>query len=547
MDGAAQTLARTEQDLKIPTGLRVLFATAVVLLMGAALLLGLLPANVDGGAFAATVAYWSAAVFAVSAFVYAVFVSRGAERVFWGLLGGGFVLRVLARTLQGAFSGLDLHHVLSLSDPVYVLSRVLLLSALLWMAAHTVRNVTPLATLNTLSLVISSGLLIWYFMLGSVAAEQEMGRPLVALVVLFGPVCDIGLLYLALTILSTGRRPPFTGFLLSAISVFVILDALRLRVQPFEKLPFGVSEFGDWPKLLWAFGIILLGLTAAKGASESFVQQLEIGPRGVYAFWLGPLSPPIHYSLLLVWGAFNPPLPRYVLLGGAALMLCLALRLSVSSGYSRKLRLEVERLVKRRERRTVSEELHDTLKQSVYSTALLLATYRKAREKKSPAAAEEILDRAVHASREANHRISRPIEEMRVLSSEPESDIVALLRRLGDEVHRYFGVKVHEDLRADLDVLDAEERATAYRIAGEALWNAAKHSGARNVWIESGEEGSTFSVGVRDDGSGLDADGPAEGIGFSLMRSRARETGAILEVGSQPGKGTLVRVSFEKG
>jgi signal transduction histidine kinase len=360
-------------------------------------------------------------------------------------------------------------------------------------------------------------------------------------------VCDIGLLYLALTILSTSRRPPFTGFLLSAIGVFVILDALRLRVQPFEKLPFGVSEFGDWPKLLWALGIILLGLTAAKGASESFVQQLEIGPRGVYAFWLGPLSPLIHYGLLLVWGAFYPPLPRYVLLGGAALMLCLALRLSVSSGYIRKLRREVERLVKKRERSTISEELHDTLKQSVYSTALLLATYRKAREKKSLVAAEEILDRAVHASREANHRISRPIEEMRVLSSEPESDIVALLRRLGDEVRRYFGVAVHEDLRADLDVLDVEERAAAYRIAGEALWNAAKHSGAKNVWIESEEMGRIFSVGVRDDGRGMDAGEPSEGVGFSIMRSRAQEAGGTFEVDSQPGKGTLVRVSFEKG
>lgn len=503
--------------------------------------------GVGSGVFATTVAYWSAVVFAASAFMYASLVSRGAERVFWVLLGSGVVLRVLARTLQGWSADLDLHPVFTLGDPVYVIARVLLLSALLWMAAHTVRNMTPLAALNTLSLAISSGLLIWYFMLGPLATEAGWEHPLVALVVLLGPVCDVGLLYLAFTIFSAGRQPPFMGFMLAAIGVLVLLDTLRLRIQPFEKLPFGVSEFGEWPKLLWAFAIILLGLTAAQGASESFVQQLEVRPIGVYAFWLGPLSPPVHYSLLLTWGAFNPPLPRYVLLGGVALMLCLALRLSVSSGYIRKLRREVERLVERRERSAVSEELHDTLKQSVYSTALLLATYRKAREKKSPAEAEKILERAVQASREANHRISRPIEELRVLALEPESDVAALLRRLGGEVRRYFGVRVHEDFRADLNALDAEERAAAYRIAGEALWNAAKHARAKNVWIESGREGSTFTVGVRDDGRGLDPDGSPTGVGFSMMRSRARESGGTFEVDSQSGEGTLVRVSFKKG
>ena len=233
-------------------------------------------------------------------------------------------------------------------------------------------------------------------------------------------------------------------------------------------------------------------------------------------------------------------------------MVCLALRLAAVSGYGRKLRLEGERLAKEEERRDMAEELHDTLKQSIYGTALLLNSYRKVREKRGEAAAEEVLDRAIEASREANHRVSRPIEELRALRMGPGSDFAALLRGLREDVQGYFGTEVHEDLRADLSVLDAEELAAAYRIVGEALWNAAKHSGAQNAWIESRREDSSVWLGVRDDGRGLDteyeeaAEESSAGLGLSLMRDRAERTGGSLEVASSPGEGTTVKVRFRK-
>lgn len=555
MDAPVRALESTRRALKAPSGLRAFFAVVVFLWASAALLLWLFSPSFTGGIFVAVVAYWAAAIFAGGALAYAALASRGAERFFWALLAGGLILRLAAQALRGGLPRFDLlPPVLALNDVVYGLSYGFLFLALLWMVTRTLRYVTPLAVLDTVSVAISSGLLIWYFALGPASAEAGLEGPVEVLMVLAGPVCNVGLLYLALVIFSADRKPPFASLLLATAVAFVVAEAIGLGVRPFEPRPFGPFEFSGWVELFWALGVILLGLTALRGASQSFIQQQrEISPRRVYAFWLGPLSPILHYGLLLVWGALNQPLPQYVLFGGAVLLVCLALRLSVVSGYSRKLRLDVERLVEKRERNTISEELHDTLKQSVYSTALLLGTYRKVREKKGPEAAEEVLDRAIDASREANHRISQPIEELRVLSSEPGSDIIALLRRLSDEVRRYFGVEVHEELQADLDVLNTEELAAAYRIVGEALWNAAKHSGAQNAWIESGREDSFVWVGVRDDGSGLnteDEEGGGEssaGLGLSLMRDRAEKTGGSLEVTSSPGEGTTVKVWYRKG
>lgn len=84
-------------------------------------------------------------------------------------------------------------------------------------------------------------------------------------------------------------------------------------------------------------------------------------------------------------------------------------------------------------------------------------------------------------------------------------------------------------------------------MVSEALWNAAKHSGAQNVWVESRREGSVFFVRVRDDGRGFPAEDPPVGLGLSLMRARAKEAGADLHVTSEPGRGTTVQLSFEEG
>ena len=532
---------------------RPLLFVVLILWSGAALLFWLSSSPV-GEVFAVKVAYWASVLFTAGALAYAALRASWAGRVFWSLLLAGLLLRLVGETGQSGLPFFNLlPPVVALNDVSYAVSYALLFFALLWLAAHTVKNVTPLAALDTLGVAISSGLLIWYFVLGPASVEEGLEGPREVLRVLTGPVCDVGLLYLVLVAAAADRRPPFVNTLLAAATVFVVAEGFRLRMSPFEMRPFDPVGFGGWPELVWTLGVALLGVTALRGASRNFVpQRLEVNPRRVSYFWLGPLSPLAHYGFLLAWGAFHPPLPSYALLGGAALMVCLALRLAAVSGYGRKLRLEGERLAKEEERRDMAEELHDTLKQSIYGTTLLLNSYRKVREKKGPEAAEEVLDRAIEASKEANHRVSRPIEELRALRMGPGSDFAALLRGLREDVQGYFGMEVHEDLRADLGVLDAEELAAAYRIVGEALWNAAKHSGAQNAWIESGWEASFVWVGVCDDGRGLDTEdeeGPGEssvGLGLSLMRDRAERTGGSLEVASSPSKGTTVKVMFRK-
>jgi PAS domain S-box-containing protein len=88
--------------------------------------------------------------------------------------------------------------------------------------------------------------------------------------------------------------------------------------------------------------------------------------------------------------------------------------------------------------------------------------------------------------------------------------------------------------------------AEILRIAGEALTNARRHSGARAIRVSTQSDGDRLRVDVSDDGAGFDPAQPtplAQSAGLRGIRERARLLGAALEIDSAAGRGTTVRLS----
>ena len=85
-----------------------------------------------------------------------------------------------------------------------------------------------------------------------------------------------------------------------------------------------------------------------------------------------------------------------------------------------------------------------------------------------------------------------------------------------------------------------EAAAELLRVVQEALINARRHSGARNVLVTLGAEGEGLVVEVADDGRGFGPGTPI-GVGSRSMRERAASLGGDLKVHSEPGSGTTVR------
>lgn len=86
------------------------------------------------------------------------------------------------------------------------------------------------------------------------------------------------------------------------------------------------------------------------------------------------------------------------------------------------------------------------------------------------------------------------------------------------------------------------------RIIQEALTNARKHSGTKATRVQLVRSAGFLSGVIEDDGVGFDPSMRSRGgfpqFGLAIMRERAESVGGTLEIDSQPGKGTRVRMEI---
>jgi two-component system sensor histidine kinase UhpB len=266
----------------------------------------------------------------------------------------------------------------------------------------------------------------------------------------------------------------------------------------------------------------------------------------VIVYWLGPLSPPLHFTFLLLWGALNPPLPAYVLAGCAMLLLYLAVRIGLVSSASKLLGQEREESARQSEQSRLLYEMHDTVKQNVHGISLTLRSALDAERRGDREEAREMFARAMAVSRGTEFQVSRPYDELSALRSESPPGTGDFLRQRLHKFEEYFGVKAHDDLQASLETLNPAETAALNRVAVEAFWNVAKHSDASNIYLESRQVGSVLIARIRDDGRGFDTKDPQPGLGLRYMRQRTAEVNANLDVISTPGRGTAIQIRFRR-
>jgi signal transduction histidine kinase len=509
-----------------------------------ALVFAFLPQGSEAKSVIATVFSLSTAAFAAVILLHAAPRAEGHERAFLRLMGLGMVCRLAGNSLWSASQHLGFGFVTPVApqDVAYAISYSLLVGAMLHLVALTTRRITLVSALDAGAVMLSVGTLAWYFVLGPAAAEAGLGSVREAVAALSQPVCDAALLFLGLVVASSQVRPRFSTFLNGGFLALLLADAAYLGLRSI-----GPYQSGNWPEMLWALGMILLGLTSTTSpAVPADPNVRRIQPWQMILYWLGPLSPPIHFTILLLWGAMNPPLPAYVLAGCAVLLLYMALRVGLVSSVSKHLGQEREESARIKEQGRLLYELHDTAKQEVHGISLTLRTALDTERRGNREEALEMFGRALAASREAEFRISRPYDELSALRGESPPGAADFLRQRLQKFEEYFGVKAHDDIQASLEVLNPAETAALLRVFVEAFWNAAKHSGASNMYLESRRVGSVLIIRVRDDGHGFDTGRPPQGLGLEYMRRRAGEVGADLDVISTPGRGTSVQVRFRK-
>ena len=189
------------------------------------------------------------------------------------------------------------------------------------------------------------------------------------------------------------------------------------------------------------------------------------------------------------------------------------------------------------ERRQLSHELHDSLCQQL-TGARLRATamsHRHVKDKDGPELAElaEILKTS---TREA-YKIARGLWPVEHGNSGPSLE--ALVRSIA----KTTGIRVTFNQNCPCDECMNENITALYRIAQEALTNAAKHAEAKNIHVQLNCcKASRIALTVSDDGVGRSASKNEDGgLGTSIMYHRAKVIGAQLTIEKSPLGGTVVR------
>ena len=113
------------------------------------------------------------------------------------------------------------------------------------------------------------------------------------------------------------------------------------------------------------------------------------------------------------------------------------------------------------------------------------------------------------------------------------------------ESARLAEARVSYETIGELPNLSPAVELTLYRVAQEALTNAAKHAGpTASVAVRLRSRKDSVELEVSDDGFGMRRNIPGTGTGLTGMRERVTALGGSLEAGSKPRGGFRVRAEI---
>lgn len=219
--------------------------------------------------------------------------------------------------------------------------------------------------------------------------------------------------------------------------------------------------------------------------------------------------------------SFTPAEDR--LLGQVADQAAIAAR---AHGLTLELRRARETLVRAREeeRLRLRRDLHDGLGPALAGTRRQLAV---ARSRLSDPDADPPLATALEVLADCTREVRRLVDDLRPAAL--DQGLGAAVRQRAEALFPEGRCAV--EARGSLTDLPAAVEVAAYRIATEALTNAAKHAAGSRCVVELVRGDRDLLVAVQDDGPGgnLARDG---GVGLDSMRARATELGGRLTLAS---------------
>ncbi len=273
--------------------------------------------------------------------------------------------------------------------------------------------------------------------------------------------------------------------------------------------------------------------------------RMIVGDAVLGRYWLGPRHSGLPFDA-------SERAQLQALVEQAALALAYAETLAELEALNRDLAREVElqtahalaqqrALAATEERQRIARDLHDSVTQTLFSISLGARALRKLALHDPKA--------AVAGLREQEEAAQAALAEMRALLAQLRSpllnngDLAQALRQHCLSVSQQAGLKVQLQAPPSLP-LPPHLANELFLVAREALHNVIKHSGADRAICRLALESGKVQLTVSDQGRGFEweALGPERGMGLESMKERVAALGGEINITSEPGLGTAIRV-----
>ncbi len=204
-------------------------------------------------------------------------------------------------------------------------------------------------------------------------------------------------------------------------------------------------------------------------------------------------------------------------------------------------------LTEERERRRLATELHDSIVQNLAISKITLSVMKKQMEG-SPAMESllkvyQLIDESIQTSRSLVFELSPPILY--------EFGLISGLEWLAEQLEKKYRVKTRIEKNVEILNISQDISIALFQIVRELLMNVAKHSGTMKAKLSIRvDRPDLLEITVEDEGKGFklqEIDKSSDnlaGFGLFSIRERLGIIDGAMEISTDPGKGTVVKLNI---
>ncbi|HEX4961465.1 MAG TPA: sensor histidine kinase [Thermoanaerobaculia bacterium] len=278
---------------------------------------------------------------------------------------------------------------------------------------------------------------------------------------------------------------------------------------------------------------LALGLSLANALISLMALFEQIAFKGSPAGWLLVLAP-LAMAVVLAWMGKRPLRPAEITAEIEAL--------KIPDEIRQGLLQQIGEAAAQEERNRLARDLHDSIKQQLFSINVGTATAQE-RWERDPEGARKALADVRRSAREAMVEMQAMLHQLRPEALGTAGLIEALREQceaLGYRTGAEVTLEIGEPIPDDRMPPGAQE--TLFRIGQEMLANVARHARAQYVRLWLGRQAEEVIMRIEDDGQGFDPAAQVSGMGLKNLKDRANSLQGKLEVASAPGAGAALTV-----